>query len=136
MDEFGWLDTNVFIHALFPNDSQYTRSAEIIDGLVQGTGWGWISPLVVHELTYVLQRLVQFPGRQDVGTYLAGLLAGDTVLCTDKDVVLAALSRWSTQSVGFVDAYLHEMALHTDTPVCSANVRDFPGVANSFPIGR
>jgi predicted nucleic acid-binding protein len=64
--DLGWIDANIFIHALFRNDPFYRRSRAIIDVLEAGEAECWIDPLVVHELTYVLLRQSQFASRDEV----------------------------------------------------------------------
>ena len=130
--QLGYLDTNLFVHALFPRDPQHPRCQAIVTALGQGTVEGWIDPLVIHELTYVLLRLRPFPDRAAVEVYLRDLLRYPGVQAPQRPLLLAALSRWASRGGGFVDAWLATLALTDGQPVCSANVRDFPDVDNTF----
>ena len=128
----GWLDTNVFIHALFTKDTQHDRCRAILLALQDGRANGWIDVLVVHELTYVLGRLPQFTSRAVIHEYIRGILMMGAIQADDKPMLLAGLARWATENVGFTDGRLAVLALARGLPVCSANQRDFAGVGNSF----
>ncbi len=133
MTELGWLDTNVFIHALFRNDQNRARCLEILGLLRDGSAEGWIDPVVVHELTYVLTRLGQFRNRSALFEYVNSVLTLDAVRADDKETLLEALDLWAaTDSLSFADARLTVLANKRGLPVCSANDRHFPGVVNSF----
>ncbi|HVA92107.1 MAG TPA: PIN domain-containing protein [Chloroflexota bacterium] len=131
-DQLGWLDTNLFIHALYTGDREFARSRALVDSLADGRGEGWLSPLVIHELTYVLSRRPEFPTRAAVHGYLASILHASGVQLEDSTTMRAAAARWATGTVSFVDAYLTELALRDELPVCSANRRDFLDVDNSY----
>lgn len=131
-DQLGYLDTNLFVHALFPHDPQHARCQAILTALGQGTAEGRLEPTVVHELTYVLLRLGWFPDRAAVEVYLHNLLRAPGIQTPDRDLLLAALSRWASHGGGFVDSWLATRALTEGQPVCSANARDFPDVRNTF----
>jgi predicted nucleic acid-binding protein len=130
--DLGWLDTNLFVHALYRGDPEYRKCAEIIGGLQDGSVTGWIDRLVVHELTYVLKRLPQFPSMSEVHGYVRNILLAEGIRADDKSALLEALARWAAQEVGFVDAWLAVQALRRNMPVCSVNNRHFPDVENMF----
>jgi predicted nucleic acid-binding protein len=134
--QFGWLDTNLFVHALFPRDPHHARCRVILEALERGTGEGWLDPLVVHELSYVLGRLPAFPDRAAIHTYLRTVLLMDAVQADDKPGLLEALARWATGRVSLVDAWLAVVANRRGLPVCSVNRRDFPDVVNTFFDGE
>lgn len=133
----GWLDTNIFIHALITNHREHVRSRALVDALTDGRAEGRLTPLVAHELTYTLGRFPRYPTRTDIHTYLASVVAAPGVIVDDKPTLVAALGRWAASaSLGFVDAYLAELAARDGLPVCSANARDFPSTPNSFTTAR
>lgn len=133
MTDFGWLDANIFVHVLFRQDSQRARCRDIVAALRDGRGTGWLDPVVLHELTYVVGRLRQFPDRAAVFEYLNSILALDAVKADDKDALCETLSVWpATDGLGFADARLTVLARRRGMSVCSANGRDFRGIANSF----
>lgn len=131
-EQIGYLDTNLFVHALFPRDPQYARCRAILTALGQGTAEGRLEPTVVHELTYVLLKLGRFPDRAAVEVYLRSILGAPGIHAPERNLLLAALSRWASRGGGFVDSWLATRALTEGQPVCSANVRDFPDVRNTF----
>jgi predicted nucleic acid-binding protein len=127
----GYLDTNLFVHALYPNDPHYPRCRALLAGLAAGTATGWLDVVVVYELTFILARRRRFPDRPAIERYLRGILAAPGVQADDRATVLAALSRWATHGVSFADAWLLTRAQATGQPICSVNDRDF-GVPNTF----
>ena len=84
-EQLGWLDTNLFVHALFPRDPHHARCRAIVRALEEGRAEGWLDPLVVHELSYVLSRLGQrFPTRTAIEEYLRGILLINAIHADDK----------------------------------------------------
>ncbi len=130
--QLGWLDTNIFIHALFPRDPHYPRCQELLRALDEGTAEGWLDPMVVHELSYVLGRLPAFRDRAAIAGYLRPILLTEQILTDDKPALLAAVARWTARGGGFVDAWLAVLAHRHELPVCSVNADDFPDVENTF----
>ncbi len=96
--QLGWLDTNVFVHALQPNDHEYARSREVLDALAGGRAKGWLSPLVAHELTYVLRRFPAYQTRTAIQTYLLTILSNPNVQAEDKPMLVAAVTRWAVSA--------------------------------------
>jgi predicted nucleic acid-binding protein len=133
--QLGWLDTNVFIHSLYRGDREHARSRALVEALADGWAEGWLSPLVVHELTYTLARRPQFSTRAAVHTYLLEILNAPGVRVEDDLALRGALGRWAAgATIGFVDAYLAELAQRDGLPVCSANARDFAATPNSYAM--
>jgi predicted nucleic acid-binding protein len=132
-EALGWLDTNIFVHAIIPGHKEYARCVQIIDALADGRAEGWITPVVLHELAYVLGRFPAYRSRAVVAAYLLDILDAPGVLAEDKPVLLATMGRWMAGvPLGFVDAYLAELAARDGLPVCSANACDFPATPNSY----
>lgn len=131
---FGWLDANLFIHALFENDPHMPRCREILAALEEGAGEGWIDPVTVHELTYALPRVRPdtFRSRMDTFNYLVRFLVLETVHAHEKEVLVGALRRWAGSGLRFGDARLAALAEHGGRPVCTVNRRDFEGITNTF----
>jgi predicted nucleic acid-binding protein len=128
----GYLDTILFVHALYPNDSHYPRCRALLAGLATGTATGWLDVVVVYKLTFILARRRRFPDRPAIERYLRGLLAAPGVQVDDRPALLAALGRWATRGVGFADAWLLTRAQATGLPRCSVNDRVFDGAPNTF----
>jgi predicted nucleic acid-binding protein len=135
-EALGWLDTNIFVHALFANDIHHHRCRAILQALQAGRVSGWMDVLVVHELTYVLGRLPQFTTRDDIHQYIRGILSLIAVHAEDKEGLLATLARWATEKVGFADARLAVLAQRHGLPVCTVNQQDFAAVSTSFVTAR
>ncbi len=132
--QFGWLDANVFVHPLFRKDPHAVRCRGVLEALLTGTGEGWIDPVTLHELTYVLPRALpqRFNTQQDVFDYLMGFLTCDTVLCDDKESLIEGLRLWLLHGIRFGDARLLALAKARGMAVCTVNIKDFPGVAHSL----
>ncbi len=131
--QLGWLDTNLFVHALYPNDPQCARCRVLLAALQHGRAEGWLDPLVVHELSYVLTRQERFQTRENVHDYIRGILLTESIHAQDKEGLMEAVARWATRGGGFTDAWLAVLARHHRLPVCSANAADFSDTPNTFP---
>jgi hypothetical protein len=132
--QLGWLDSNLFIHALYPHDRPYARCRQILTMLRSGEAEGWVDPVVAHELTHVLPFTPQFRdrSRRAVLEYLLPLLGYDSVRADDKPSLLASLSEWAMEGGDFADARLRVLSRQRQVPVCSANKRHFRAVRNTF----
>ena len=128
----GWLDTNVFLHAITPGDPHGPRCRDLLKALEDGRADGWLAATVVHELSYVLSRRRAFPTRAAIAFYLSTVLSYPGARATDKALLLATVGRWAAGTMGFVDALLAELAARDGLPVCSVNARDFPATPNSY----
>ncbi|MGN6813633.1 MAG: type II toxin-antitoxin system VapC family toxin [Thermomicrobiales bacterium] len=130
----GYLDTNLFVHALYPHDPHYPRCRALLAGLADGTATGRLDVVVVYELTFILARRRRFPDHPAIERYLRGILAAPGVQVDARATLLAALSRWATHGVGFADAWLLASAQTAGWPICPVNNRDFSGVPNTFRV--
>jgi len=131
--QLGWLDTNIFIHLLFPRDREYPRCRAISDALERGEAEGWLDITVIHELTYFLGRHRNFPDRAAVCDYIRTFLEMDAIRADDKAALRDTLLRWETQRVGFIDAWIAVRTVRQGLPICSANESDYPATLdNSF----
>lgn len=131
--QLGWLDTNLFVHFLYPGDREHKRCRAIVEALADDRAQGWLSFAVMHELTYTLSRKPGFGTRAAIATYVSSLLLYPGVLADDKDMLANTLARWTASAtIGLVDAYLAVLAERDGVAVCSANARDFPTTPNSY----
>lgn len=130
--ELGYLDTNLFVHALYPNDPHYPRCRALLTALAEGEATGWLDAIVVYELTFVLGRRRRFPDRQAIARYVGGIIETPGVVAADKGLLLVALERWVAQGIGFADAWLFACSAAANVAVCSANARDFQDVPNTY----
>jgi len=130
--QLGYLDTALFVYALFPQDERHARCRAVLAELQSGDAEGRLDPLVVHELSAILPTLRQFPDRPAVARYLRGIVCARGVMVEQRDLLLAALIRWVERGGGFVDAWLAILALTDGRPVCAPDASDLPDVGNSF----
>ena len=124
--QLGWLDTNIFVHSLFPNDQPYPRCQAILKALDEHRAEGWVDVGVLHEVTYSLTRMRLFPNRLSIYTYIEEFLSNPSVHADDKSSLLDATYHWATSGVGFIDSWLITLAKRRGLPICSANSGDFP----------
>lgn len=120
----GFVDTNVFMHAL-TRDENSAECRAFLECLRQGTLRVRLEPYVVHELTYALPRLEKRWTRERLAEFLLMVIGLPGIDC-DRSLLESALSRWvSSQRVSFVDALLWAEALHSATAVYTINDQDF-----------
>lgn len=130
--QLGYLDSATFVYALFPSDPRQARCKAILTDLQTGEAEGRLDLLVVHELVTILPTLLQFPDRPAVMRYLRGIISARGIICEQRDLVLAALVRWTERGGGFVDAWLATLALTDGQPVCAPDAVDLPDVTNTY----
>lgn len=121
--EVGWLDTNVFVHAQ-TRDASSAACRALLRALDHGEAAGWLDPVVLHELSYVLPRVLRWD-RETVAQYLSAVLLAPGVRVEGgNDVLLDAVVRWARTGAAFADAVLAARAAATDQSVCTVNVTD------------
>lgn len=130
--QFGYLDTNLFVHSLHPNDPHCARCQEIIDALEDGSAQGWLDATVIYELTFILVRKRRFPDRAAIAEYLRTIITLPGIRVENEALLIAAIDRWSVHGVGFADAWIFVQAMAGGQPVCTVNARDFSGVVNTY----
>jgi predicted nucleic acid-binding protein len=122
----GLLDTNVFLHSL-ANDSHTVECRDFLAALERGHSFALLEPMILHELSYALPRLMRHLTPQAVARYLLLILSWPGVR-GEKDVMIDAVHRWhQTPGLGFTDAYLAALATQRGCPVYTKNVRDLAG---------
>jgi predicted nucleic acid-binding protein len=132
--QYGWLDTSIFIHALFDRDPHAARCRQILRSIEHADGEGWLDAVTLHELTYVLPRArpERFRSRTDVVHYLLPILTLEHVHADDKRSMISALSLWAEEGTAFGDARLRALCVSRGMPVCTVNERDFGGLQNTY----
>lgn len=118
----GLLDTNVFVHSL-ARDAPSEECRRFLRAVQSGQVQAYLDPLVVHETTYALQRIVRM-SRADIADYLIDVLNWPGIVA-DRTILLDTLGRWR-DSVGlaFVDAYLAARSVRDGSPIYTKNVRE------------
>lgn len=131
-EQLGWLDTNIFVHALHLGDPHRERCLGILRSLAEGNAEAWIDPVVAAELTYVLPRRSGLRTAVEVRDYLLDVIRLESVHADDKEALIGAVLRWERTHVDFADAWLTALCQQRDMPVCSVNRRDFLSVRNTY----
>ncbi len=130
--QLGYLDTALFVYALFPKDERHARCRDLLAALQTGDAEGRLDVLVLHELSLLLPTLPQFPDRAAVARYLRGIVRAQGVMAEGRDLLLAALLRWTERGGGFAEAWRAIQALTDGQPVCAPDARDLADVTNTF----
>jgi predicted nucleic acid-binding protein len=130
--QLGYLDSAIFVYALYPQDERHARCKAILADLQTGEAEGRLDPLVLHELVTILPTLKQFPDRAAAARYLRGIVGARGVIAEQRDLLLAALVRWTERGGGFTDAWLAILALTDGQMVCAPDPADLPDVVNSY----
>ena len=101
----GLIDTNIFIHAQ-ANDTHTEECRRFLFALARGEIQATLEPIVLHELSYGLPRVIKQMTKRDVAAYLLMVLGWPGVL-GEKALMADAVQRWSdTPGLSFADAYL------------------------------
>jgi predicted nucleic acid-binding protein len=128
----GLLDTNVFVHALLHDDHSH-ECQRFLTRVQTGEIRARLEPLVVHELTYMLPRVIKQMDRSAVADLLVGILGWEGIQA-DRSLLMAAINRLRNGSgLGFVDAYLCAAAELEQRSVYTKNLRDFAGQGVAVP---
>ncbi len=133
--QLGWLEANLFIHPLFENDAHAPRCRAVLESVLAGAAEGWVDWITLHELSYVLPRVLpgRFTRRQDVCDYLLGYLTCETVFADDKDTMIDTLCLWAKATARFGDVRLAVLAERRKMAVCTVNASDVASVPNTYP---
>ena len=121
-EDFGWLDTNIFIHAQ-TRDRHSDACRRVMNQLAGGEAKGRIDPVVAHELTYALMSKFGFTKRM-AADYINMILTWEGVeVVGGKEPMISAICIWQEQNIGFADALLAARAMLDGTQVLTVNVR-------------
>lgn len=128
----GFLDTNVFVHALL-RDDQSEECQRFLATVQEGRNRARLDPLVMHELSYVLPRVIKQMDRAEVADFLEAVL-GWKGIDADRTLLAEALRRWRvTTELSFVDAVLCAAAGRERLPIYTKNVRHFANQGVDVP---
>jgi predicted nucleic acid-binding protein len=120
----GFVDTNVFIHAL-SRDSHSEECKSFLRALAEGRTTAILDVTVVHELSWSIPKLLHDLQKADVAELLMTFVSWPGVEC-DRAFLAGTVRAWgSTPGLGFVDAYLAEKARASGLTVFTKNRRDF-----------
>lgn len=125
------LDTNVYIHAL-TNDRDSDECRRFLAALDVGQVSAVIDPLVIHELTYGLGRILRL-NRAQVADHVRALLRSGGAIA-DRATLSPAIELWErTPGLGFVDAVLITRARREGRAVLTINRREFNRLGAETP---
>ena len=128
----GFVDTNVFIHAL-SRDSHQEECVAFLEAVQTGTIRVRLHPSVVHELSYALPRYLQHMTRADVGEFILSVLSWPGIVSDDPFIGHAIRVWMNSGAVQFVDAYLGVIAQAHGVDVFTKNIQHFEDAGVSVP---
>jgi predicted nucleic acid-binding protein len=98
----GFVDTNVFIHALATDDHSI-ECRQFLSLIQRGELEVRLEATVMHELSYMLKRFQKQLSRQDVADYLLMILSWPGIQA-EKILLIDAVRHWRrTDGLAFVD---------------------------------
>lgn len=124
------LDTNVLARFILRDDpDQATRADAFIRDACSAADPGWISLVVLCELTWVIGRGYRYP-RESVARVLRELRAAPEIVMERADLVDEAIVRYTDGGPGFADhliAQFHRDAGVTRTVTFDRRASKLPG---------
>jgi predicted nucleic-acid-binding protein len=99
------LDTNVLVRFLTHDDPAQTPAAIKLMGSLSSASPGFVSLVVIAELTWVLKSLYNFE-RSEVELVLENLLRSDALRVERSEIVWQALRKFKTGTAGFSDCLI------------------------------
>jgi len=130
------LDTNVLLrHLLQDHPEQSPASTALLERIESGVLAGWITPMAVAEMVWVLSGSTYGLTRDDIRDGLSALVEIPGLRVVDNRALLRALELYASLSIDFIDAYHGALAEATGGVVYSFD-RHFdriPGVTRLTP---
>lgn len=105
MTEPRLIDTNILL-AYFTSDdpAKHEAAARLLSRLQQNEEQGLLTPLVVFETIFTLQRVFRRP-KQEVSVALLSIFALDAIIFEERELFANALDVYASTSLSFADAY-------------------------------
>lgn len=130
------LDTNVLLRHLLQDHPEHSpASTALLERIESGVLAGWITPMAVAEMVWVLSGSTYGLTRHDIRDGLSALLEIPGLRVVDHRALLRALELYASLNIAFNDAYHGAIAGATGGVVYSFD-RDFdriPGVTRLTP---
>lgn len=132
MQSEGLIDTNVFIHALREDERSHECRA-FLELLRVGERRLRLEPYIVHELTFVIGRVLKQMSREETVDFIREIIEWPGIEC-ERGLLSDALVRWQRPGIAFADALLATQAQLDGTVVFTVNAEHFAdlGVAASL----
>jgi predicted nucleic-acid-binding protein len=99
------LDTNIFVRFLTHDDPVQTPAAIKLMGSLSSDSPGFVSLVVIAELSWVLKSLYNLE-KLELELVLENLLANDALLVEKSEMVWQALRKFKTGNAGFADCLI------------------------------
>jgi hypothetical protein len=128
----GLVDINIVVHAHM-TDAQSQECQDFLGRLRRGEEQAELDMLVVHELTYVLPRVMKQMDRRQVAAYVLMVLGWPGIM-GDKATLGDVLQRWgSSHGLAFVDAYLVVRSRQEGRAIFTKNARELITAGATVP---
>lgn len=129
------IDTNIVLrHLLQDHPEQSPASTALLERIEAGQVAGWMTPMAVAEMVWVLSGPMYRLAREEIRDGLAAILRMPGLRVVEGEALVEALDSFAAFGVDFIDAY-HAALLRPGQPVYSYD-RDFdriPGVTRVEP---
>jgi predicted nucleic-acid-binding protein len=99
------LDTNILVRFLTHDDPVQTPAAIKLMGSLSSASPGFVSLVVIAELSWVLKSLYSLE-KSELEIVLENLLRSDALLVEKSEIVWQALRKFKTSNAGFSDCLI------------------------------
>jgi len=116
-----FIDSNLFVRHLTQDDPQLSsKASEFFEDLANKKFFGYVSSVVLHEVTYVLRKGYHLESK-DISGALLQLLALENLEVIDmpKELAFSALVEYGTCSVDLADIFSKSWSLKEGLVVAS-----------------
>lgn len=129
-----WLDTNIIIRFITSDHPVMTpETALLMKQAEDGSIILKIASMVIAECCWVLQSPHYQFVPADISRVLISFITANGVEMDEKDVIIHALDRYSSDQVDFIDAYLAEHVKSVGSePIITYNTKDFQKLNVAF----
>ncbi len=128
-----FIDSNIFIRHLTHDDPRLSpKATKFFKDLSEGQFVGYISVIVLHEVTYVLRKGYNLEEKRISGALIT-LLRMENLKIVDmpKETVLTALTEYGQHSVDLADIFYKHIALNNGCLIASFD-RDMQKIGAPF----
>jgi predicted nucleic-acid-binding protein len=122
-----WMDTNIIIRFITADHLIMTpETALLMKQAEDGHIILKVASMIIAECCWVLQSPQYQFAPSDIAGVLTSFITANGIEMDEKDVIIHALDRYSTNQIDFIDAYLveHVKAVGSE-PIITYNTKDF-----------
>jgi predicted nucleic acid-binding protein len=100
-----FIDTNIFIRYL-TNDipGKADECEKIFKKAIKKEETFYTTDMVIAEIVWVLESYYELP-KEEVQDKVEKILNTPNLICTNRDLILSALTLYSQKNIDFIDAY-------------------------------